>query len=76
MAEELVLATETRALLPDDAVKSPTTRVYCSRWHMLVMFSFLSFNNAFIWISFAPVTANTGWLGLWCRPTVNPTPCE
>jgi hypothetical protein len=32
-----------------------TYRVYRARWHMLGIFSFLTFTNAFIWIVFAPI---------------------
>ena len=34
-------------------------KVYSVRWHMLGIFCFLTFTNAFLWISFAPIVALT-----------------
>ena len=51
-----------RAVLanPDHDPLTGTYRVYRARWHMIFIFCLLTFTNAFLWISFAPVAALAG----------------
>jgi len=41
------------------SVVSSTYKVYRARWHMLAIFCTLTFTNAFLWISFAPIVTLT-----------------
>lgn len=47
--------TTTTTITTPDTSPSPIVRVYFYRWFQLFMFSLLSFSNAWIWISVAPV---------------------
>jgi hypothetical protein len=39
-----------------------TTKVYCNRWHILIMYFLLTCVNNAVWITFAPVVGFTGTL--------------
>lgn len=43
----------------DELQGLPVIRVYGSRWHMLAIFASITFANAFIWITFAPISDDT-----------------
>ncbi len=45
---------------PDHDPATGTYRVYRARWHMIFIFCLLTFTNAFLWISFAPIAALAG----------------
>lgn len=50
------------SLVPSPAsgtIKTMKIRVYRVRWHMLAIFALGSCNNAFMWISFAPIVPAT-----------------
>jgi hypothetical protein len=61
-------------------------RVYCNRWHIMVMYFMLAMLNALMWICFAPIadysaslfnttTNNVNWLSLSFLVSYTPGAC-